>query len=180
MEGGGGEGEAGGECCSLCPKSVGSFPPDAESLAEQPVVPVGTGHGVPLPLLVTGCCLLPPHEPGPPQKLLLCLQDSLRQGGRKRSRRADQRLKESMTSKGNAPRAAARELRQHQCPDPPRLSSPRQEPGRVGWSWGNFLKSSPGPVLKTDPPPKNPHKESYTPFSRPSGFLDGETSSAAR
>lgn len=70
------------EACSQCPahplcsQSLGTLPPDAESLPEQPAAVVSTGHGLPLPLLVTCCCLLVPHEPGPPQKLLLCLQYS--------------------------------------------------------------------------------------------------------
>lgn len=69
--------EAHGLCPAhpLCLEPLGTFPPDVESLPEQPVVVVDPGHSLPLPLLVMGGCLPPPCEPEPLKKLPLCLKD---------------------------------------------------------------------------------------------------------
>jgi hypothetical protein len=45
-----------------------------------------------------------------------------------------------------------------------------------------FWEAPQGKCIKwiIPPPPRNPFKEDYTPFSLPSSFLDAETSSASR
>ena len=99
-------------------------------------------------------CLLVPHEPEPTQKLLLCLQYSLRQGGRKQNNPEGEQFR------------GWRKICDQQKRSSP-SSCPWTElttdinvwifPGSCTWQGGpqlyNFLRSTPGQVHKMDHPP---------------------------